>query len=185
MSIAGADRGGQGLLDQVDLAGARRKRRLLDRPPLDLGDPRGRADDHPRPREAVVHHLADELAEHRLGDLEVGDHAVAQRPVGGDRRRRAADHPLRVGADGVHLAGALVDRDHRRLGEHDPAPAHVDDRVGGAEIDGDVAARPQAADAPAPAGAAEQVQGHLAHHLSTRPGARRADTCQMRWLTRR
>ena len=36
---------------------------------------------------------------------------------------------------GVHLAAALVDRDDRRLGEHDAAPAHVDERVGGAEID--------------------------------------------------
>ena len=87
----------------------------------------------------LLHHLADELAQHRLGDLEVGDHAVPQGPVGGDRRRRAADHALRVGADRVDLAGALVDRDHGRLGEHDPAPAHVDDRVGRAEVDRDVA----------------------------------------------
>ena len=53
---------------------------------------------------------------------------------------RAAEHPLRLDADRVHLAGALVDRDHRRLGEHDPAAAHVDERVGGAEVHGHVAA---------------------------------------------
>ena len=35
--------------------------------------------------------------------------------------------------------GRLVDRDHRRLAEHDAAPAHVDERVGGAEVDGHVA----------------------------------------------
>ena len=33
------------------------------------------------------------------------------------------------------LARALVDRHHRRLGQHDAASAHVDDRVGGAQID--------------------------------------------------
>ena len=53
---------------------------------------------------------------------------------------RAAEHALRLDADGVHLARALVDRDDRRLGEHDAAPAHVDERVGGAEVDGHVAA---------------------------------------------
>ena len=80
----------------------------------------------------AVDHLADEVAQHLLGDLEVGDHAVAQRARGGDRRRRAADHPLGVGADGVDLAGVDVGRDHRRLGDDDPAAADVDERVGGA-----------------------------------------------------
>ena len=42
-------------------------------------------------------------------------------------------------ADRVHLAGAVVDRDHRRLGQHDAAPTHVDERVGGTQIDRDVA----------------------------------------------
>ena len=42
--------------------------------------------------------------------------------------------------DGVDLARALVDGDHRRLGQHDAAPAHVDERVGGAEVDGHVTA---------------------------------------------
>ena len=35
---------------------------------------------------------------------------------------------------------ARVDRDDRRLVEHDALPAHVDHRVGGAEVDGHVAA---------------------------------------------
>jgi len=38
----------------------------------------------------------------------------------------------------VHLAGALVDRDDRRLREHDAASPHVDEGVGGAEVDGHV-----------------------------------------------
>ena len=36
--------------------------------------------------------------------------------------------------------GALVDRDHARLGEHDAAPAHVHERVRSAKVDGHVAA---------------------------------------------
>ena len=53
-------------------------------------------------------------------------------------------------ADGVHLAGALVDRDDGRLGQHDPAPAHVDDRVRGPEVDGHVADVTQGGEDPAP-----------------------------------
>ena len=53
---------------------------------------------------------------------------------------RAAEHPLGLDADGVDLARARVDRHHRRLGEHDAAAAHVDERVGGAEVDRHVAA---------------------------------------------
>ena len=33
----------------------------------------------------------------------------------------------------------LADRDHRRLVQHDALPADVDQRVGGAEVDGEVA----------------------------------------------
>jgi hypothetical protein len=73
-------------------------------------------------REAVLVHLLDEVAEHLLGDVEVGDDAVLERADRGDRARRAAEHPLRLDADRVHLAGALVDRDDRRLESTMPRP---------------------------------------------------------------
>jgi len=131
----GADRGGDRLLDQVHLARAGGQRGLLDRPLLDLGHPRRRAHDQPRVGHAPVEHLADEVAQHLLGHLEVGDHAVAQRAGRGDRRRRAADHPLGLGADGVDLAGRGVGGDDRGLGDDDPPPPHVHERVGRAEVD--------------------------------------------------
>ena len=90
--------------------------------------------------EAALVHLLDEVAQHLLGDVEVGDDAVLERADGRDVPGRAAEHPLGLDADRVHLAGALVDRDHRRLGEHDAAPANVDERVRGSEVDGHVAA---------------------------------------------
>ena len=135
----GADRGGHRLLDQVGLARAGRERRLLDRALLDAGHARRHADDDARVREAVLVHLLDEVAEHLLGHVEVGDDAVLERADRRDRARRAAEHALRLDADRVHLAGALVDRDDRRLGEDDAATAHVDERVGRAEVDGHVA----------------------------------------------
>ena len=136
----GADRGGHRLLDQVRLARAGGQRRLLDRALLDAGDARRDADDDARMREPVLVHLLDEVAQHLLGHVEVGDHAVLQRADRADRAGRAAEHPLRLEPDRVHVARALVDRDHRRLGEHDAAPAHVHERVGGAEVDGHVTA---------------------------------------------
>src|SRR5215218_902347 len=82
---AGADRGGHRLLDQVRLARAGRQARLLDRALLDAGDARRDADDDARVRPAVLVHLLDEVAQHLLGHVEVGDHAVLERPDGGDR----------------------------------------------------------------------------------------------------
>ena len=131
----GPDRGRDRLLDQVHLAGAGGQRRLFDRALLDLGHARRRADDQPRVRAAAVDHLADEVPQHLLGHLEVGDHAVAQRPRGRDRGGRATDHPLGLGADRVDLAGPQIGGDDRRLGHDDPLAADVHERVGGAEID--------------------------------------------------
>src|SRR4051794_7072305 len=136
----GPDRGGHRLLDEVGLAGAGGEAGLLDGPFLDTGDAGGHADDDARVRPAVLVHLLDEVAEHLLRHLEVGDHPVLERPDGGDRARRAAEHPLRLDPDGVDLAAALVHGDDRRLRQHDPPPAHVDERVRGAEVDRHVAA---------------------------------------------
>ncbi len=90
-------------------------------------------------REAVLMDLLDEVPEHLLGDVEVGDDAVLQRADRLDRSGRAPEHPLRLDADRVHLPGARVDRDDRRLREHDATATHVDERVRRAEIDGHVA----------------------------------------------
>ena len=50
------------------------------------------------------------------------------------------EHPLGLDPDRMDLAGPRVDGHDARLGQHDPAPAHVNERVGGAEIDRHVAA---------------------------------------------
>jgi hypothetical protein len=86
-------------------------------------------------RAPAVEHLAQEVAQHLLGHVEIGDHSVAERARGRDRRRRAADHPLGLGADCVHEAALGVSSDHGRLGDHDPAARDVHERVGGPEVD--------------------------------------------------
>ena len=137
---AGSDRRRHRLLDEVGLARAGGERRLLDRALLHPGHARRDADDDARMREAVLVHLLDEVPKHLLGDVEVGDDAVFERPDRGDSPWRAPEHPLRLDADRVHLPGPLVDGDDRRLREHDAAPADVDEGVRGAEVDGHVAA---------------------------------------------
>src|SRR5439155_25555270 len=81
----------------------------------------------------------DEVTQHLLGDVEVGDHTVLQRADRGDRPRRAPEHPLRLDPDRVNLAGPLVDGDDRRFREDDAPTAHVDERVRGPEVDRHVA----------------------------------------------
>ena len=41
----------------------------------------------------------------------------------------AAEHALGFDPDGVHLAGGVVDGDDRRLRQHDPAAAYIDEGV--------------------------------------------------------
>ena len=56
----------------------------------------------------------DEVAEHRLGDLEVGDHAVLDRADRADVAGRASEHLLRLEADREHALAPPVLR-HRIL----------------------------------------------------------------------
>jgi hypothetical protein len=129
----GADGAGHRLLDQMRLARAGRQRRLDDGVPLDLCQAARDTDDHRTPESAAADE-PDELAEHLLGRLEVGDHAVAQRPGGDDRRGGAAEHLPRLLAHGVDLTRLLVHRDNGRLEQDDPLTAAEDDGVRRSEV---------------------------------------------------
>jgi hypothetical protein len=80
----------------------------------------------------------DEVAQHLLGDVEVGDHPVLERAHGLDVGRGAADHALGFVADGQDRAGERVDRDHRWLVQDDAVAPNVDERVRGPEVDSHV-----------------------------------------------
>ena len=135
---ADADRGGHRLLDQVNLAGTRLLGGFADGAALDLGDAGRDGDEHPRIRAAALVHLADEMAEHRLGDFEIRDDAVLQRADRDDIARRPAEHAFGVVADGEHLVGAGLDRHDRWLAQNDAVVLDVDQRVRGAEVDADI-----------------------------------------------
>ena len=87
--------------------------------------------------------LAEEVAEHGLAEHEVGDHAAGQRADDGDPLRGAALHlPGHVtdrGAAGEDLAAGLIDGHDRRLIEHEPFAGNAHERVGGAQIDRQIA----------------------------------------------
>ena len=109
---------------------------------LDAGDAARHGDDDARlghPGAPV--HLLDEVPEHPLGDVEVGDHAVLERPDRHDVARGAADHPFGLDPDGDDLAVVGVERHHARLVQDDPPAAHVHQGVGGTEVDRHVAAK--------------------------------------------
>ena len=80
-----------------------------------------------------------EHAQHPFGDFEVGDGAAAQRALGHDVARRAADHLPGVGPDGQDLPAARVERDDGRLVQDEALALGVDQRVGGTKVDGQVA----------------------------------------------
>jgi hypothetical protein len=70
---------------------------------------------------AIAVDLADEIAQHRLRDVEVGDHAILQGADGRNRSGRTPQHLLGREPDSLavlrieHLVGAFAHRNYRRL----------------------------------------------------------------------
>src|SRR6188508_135437 len=83
-------------------------------------------------------HLVDDVAQHRLGDQVVGDHAVAHRPDGPNVARGAPDHLARFLADGDELVVVIADGDDARLVQDHALALDVHQDVGGAEVDADL-----------------------------------------------
>ena len=136
-----ADRRGHRLFDQVGGAGAGGERSVMDGALLHLRRPARYADDDAGLRDAqpeALVHAADEVLKHAFRDAEVGDHAVAQRPYRHDRRGCAADHALRLVADGEDALRDAVDGDDRGFVDHDAAASHHHQGVGRTEVDADV-----------------------------------------------
>src|SRR5579884_3310757 len=136
---AGPDRRRHGLLDQERLAGAGADGRVVHGALLDFRHTRGDADHDARTRRKETRmHLADEVAQHLLHDVEVGNHTVLEGTDGDDVGGRSAHHALGVGSDGQHLLALLIDGYDGGFGQHHALALHVDQRVGRAQIDSEV-----------------------------------------------
>ena len=122
------------------IAGAGESRGRVDEAPLDRRDLGRDADQDAGPEPGADHlmGLADEVREHLLRRVEVGDHAVLDRPDGAEMARAAAQHLAGSGADRFDHAADGVEGDERGLVQDDALTLGVDTGVGRAEIDSEV-----------------------------------------------
>ena len=135
---ADADGGSDRLRDGDDVIGAGAISRVHDGATFDGGDAIGHGHDDGEIREeGFTGDLADEVAEHVLADLEVGDDAVLHRTQGLDVARGASEHHAGLVADGDGLARAGADGDDGRLTKDDPAVLEEHEGVRGTEVDAD------------------------------------------------
>ena len=87
--------------------------------------------------------FADEMFDHFLSGVEIGNHALAHGPDRLDRAGRAAEHQLGVFTDrqnGFSAVSHMISN-HRGLVEDDPLALDIDQRVGRAEVDCHVAGK--------------------------------------------
>jgi hypothetical protein len=134
-----ADGRGHGLLDEIDLAGARAIGGVLHGAFFDGSDFAGHADDDARMNEhAAVVRFLNEVGKHLLGDFEVGDDAIFHRLDGDDVAGSAAEHFFRFAADGDDFSGGFVDGDDRGFVDNNAFSGGEHQRVGGSKVDGEV-----------------------------------------------
>ena len=137
---SGADRRYHGLLDQMHFAGLGAIGRIHDRAFFHLRNLRRDTNHDARMHQhlAVVR-LLNEIVQHLLGDLEIGNHAVFHGLNGDDVAGRAAQHFLRFFANSFHFARVLVDGDDGRLIHHDALAPGVYQGVRRSQVDSQVA----------------------------------------------
>jgi CheY-like chemotaxis protein len=125
--------------DLVAIAGAGHPRRVAHRALLDLRD-LGWDGEHDAwmDQALTAMDLPDEVVQHLLRDIEVGDDPVSQGTEDADRARGPAQHGLGLLADCQQRVIGLADGHDRGLVEDNALAADVDERVGRAEIDGEV-----------------------------------------------
>src|SRR5699024_10884302 len=98
---AGTDRRGHRLFDYVGgFAGTGELRRLFHRTLFDTGDARGDADDHAGLDPSALMHFVDEVAQHLLAHVEIGDDPVFEGADRLDVRGCAPDHSFGFESDG-------------------------------------------------------------------------------------
>ena len=85
--------------------------------------------------------LADEVGQHPFGDLEIGDDTVLQRTDGNDVGGGASHHVLGVPPHGFHLVRVFVDSHDGGLIDHNPLSLGKHQRVGRAQVNGEVAGK--------------------------------------------
>ena len=83
--------------------------------------------------------LLDEIFEHHLGDIEVGNHTIFHRLDRHDVSGCPAQHFFGLVPNRKHLLVISIERHNRRLIDYDPAPFCENERVGRTEINCQIA----------------------------------------------
>src|SRR3954471_18687936 len=96
----------------------------------------------------VLNDQCEEVAQHLLGDVEVGNDAVLHWSHRDDAFGGAAEHALRLEADPFDLLRFAIESDYRRLVQYDAFSLYIDQCIGGAEVDGDCIRREEGARLP-------------------------------------
>ena len=136
---ARADGRHHGLFHQVHFAGFGVIGGIDHRAFFHLRDFAGDSDDDARMHQHLAAvRLLNEVVQHALGDLEVGDDAVLHGADGYDVAGRAAQHFLGFLADRFHFAIGLIDGDDGGLVHHDAFAFGIDQRVGRAQVNGQI-----------------------------------------------
>ena len=132
---SGADGGHHGLFHEVHFARLGAVGGIHDGALFHLGDFAGHADDDSRMHQhfSAVRFL-NEVIQHALGDLEVGDHTVLHGLDGDDVAGRAPQHLFRLLANRLYLAIVLVDGDDGWFVDNDALSFGKDQRVGRSEV---------------------------------------------------
>jgi hypothetical protein len=88
---------------------------------------------------AAADRFLDKIPQHGFAQFEIGNHSVAQRPHGGDRVGRSAQHLPRQlpdsGPPPENFASSFFKGHDRRLIQHDPSSLDGHQRVGGSQVD--------------------------------------------------
>jgi hypothetical protein len=66
-------------------------------------------------RESTAVGFVNEVSQHLLGNVKIGDHTILEWSNRRDGARRPSEHALGLDTDGVNLAHTLVDRHNGRL----------------------------------------------------------------------
>ena len=138
---AAADGGSHRFLNDRDLPRARLSGCLTHGAALDLGNAGRHADNDPGPgQQSAAAGLTDKALQHGGRNVKVGDDAVLERAHSHNGARRAADDCLGLMPDAAHpqLIAARIHGDNARLPHDDAAALHIDQCVGGTQINADV-----------------------------------------------
>ena len=136
---ARTDGSGHGLLDHRHLTGTSLQGSFPHGAALHLGHAGGNADDHAGAGEhAVAAGLLQEVLQHIGGDVKIGNDAVLQGAHCHDAAGGTADDGLCLAAHTAHLVGLGVHSHHRRLPHDDALALHIDQSIGGTQVNANV-----------------------------------------------